>query len=345
MEVGLGGTDVGVSQPERDDGGVDAGLQQRHRAAVSQYVGVKLFAVERRASLCRGGGVDADALLDGVAAESPAGAGRKQRVVGSAGTLGEPGREDCLGRRGEWDRALFAAFAFAAEVRARAERDVCAVEAGELGDAQPGLDGEHEQRAVAAAFPTSLIGRVDERFGLRGGEKRDGAFLVVLGWNREHPLDRCGVLGVAQRGVAKERPDRGQAQVAGPDAVAADGLEMLEERRDERLVEVLPAKRGGLGAGRVVGEAQQQPQRVAVGRDRLGAGLLWRARRSVKNACSVGATKVIATPLRRRADGRRGRATPARPTSTDTCTWARDARGRSTAMTVGLGRRHRRGTN
>ena len=40
MEVGLGRADVGVSEPERDHGGVDAGLKQRHRAAVSEHVRV-----------------------------------------------------------------------------------------------------------------------------------------------------------------------------------------------------------------------------------------------------------------------------------------------------------------
>jgi hypothetical protein len=93
---------------------------------VSEHVGVKLFAVERRAPPCCGGGVGADALLDGVAAESPAGAGGKQRVVWPAGSFGEPGDQDRLGGRGERDRALLAAFALAADVRPGAKRDVAA---------------------------------------------------------------------------------------------------------------------------------------------------------------------------------------------------------------------------
>jgi hypothetical protein len=51
------------------------------------------------------------------------------------------------------------------------------------------------------------------------------------------------------------------------------GLEVLQERRDQRLVEVVPAQRRGRDPGAVVGEAQQQAQAVAVGGDRARAGV------------------------------------------------------------------------
>jgi len=99
---------------------------------VSQHVRVQLFAVERRAPFFCGGGVGADALLDCVAAEPAAGAGGEQRVCCPAGSLGEPGRQDRLGGGGERNGALLSAFAFAADMRAGAERDVAAVQADEL---------------------------------------------------------------------------------------------------------------------------------------------------------------------------------------------------------------------
>ncbi len=43
VDVGVGGADVRVSQPEGDDGGVDAGLQERHRAAVAEDVRVQVL--------------------------------------------------------------------------------------------------------------------------------------------------------------------------------------------------------------------------------------------------------------------------------------------------------------
>ena len=106
-------------------------------------------------------GVGADASLDGVAAEAPAGAGGEQRVGGAAGAFGEPGARARLGVGGERDGALLSALAVAADVRAGAERDVAAVEADQFGDAQPGLDGERQHGVVAATFPAVAVGRVD----------------------------------------------------------------------------------------------------------------------------------------------------------------------------------------
>jgi hypothetical protein len=85
--------------------------------------------------------VGVQALRDGVAAEAAAGAGGKQRVGGASGAFGQPGLQQGLDWAADGDDALFASFAFAVDGRAGAEADVGAVEAGEFGDAQSGLDG------------------------------------------------------------------------------------------------------------------------------------------------------------------------------------------------------------
>src|SRR5689334_809208 len=51
----------GAAEPEGDDGGVDAGLEQRHGAAVAKDVWMDPFALQRRAALGGGRGVGADA--------------------------------------------------------------------------------------------------------------------------------------------------------------------------------------------------------------------------------------------------------------------------------------------
>jgi hypothetical protein len=48
VEVGGGGADVGVTEPEGDDGGVDAVVEQVHGAGVSEHVGVDLVGGEGR---------------------------------------------------------------------------------------------------------------------------------------------------------------------------------------------------------------------------------------------------------------------------------------------------------
>jgi len=61
---------------------------------------------------------------------------------------------------------------------------------------------------------------------LGAGEVGDGAFLEALGRDREHSRDYGGVLGMLQRGVLEQRPDRCEAQVAGARAVMAVVLEV-----------------------------------------------------------------------------------------------------------------------
>ena len=53
VEVDLGGLDLLVAEPERDDGGVDAGVQERHRGGVPQHVRRDRLVVQRRAALRR----------------------------------------------------------------------------------------------------------------------------------------------------------------------------------------------------------------------------------------------------------------------------------------------------
>ena len=56
-----------------------------------------------------------------------------------------------------------------------------------------------------------------------------------------------GVFGVAQRGEPEQGVDRGEAGVAGADAVAAVVFQMVEERRDQRRVEVGDVQAGTAG--------------------------------------------------------------------------------------------------
>ena len=64
---------------------------------------------------------------------------------------------------------------------------------------------------------------------------------------------------------------RGQASVAGRDAVASLLFEVVQERADQRRVEVLEFEPGGWPAGPLLGECEQQRERVAIGGDRVRA--------------------------------------------------------------------------
>ena len=77
MEVDRGGVDAFMSEPQRDDRGVDSRFEQSHRGGVAQHVGGDVLGRQRRAFRCRGAVVACESVLDGVAAEVSAGAGRE----------------------------------------------------------------------------------------------------------------------------------------------------------------------------------------------------------------------------------------------------------------------------
>jgi len=75
-----------------------------------------------------------DAVLDRVAAEPGAAAGREQRIARIAALLVEPGPEHGDGAAGEWGDPVFAALAVAGNVRAGTEVDVGTGQAGQFRD-------------------------------------------------------------------------------------------------------------------------------------------------------------------------------------------------------------------
>jgi hypothetical protein len=85
-----------VAEPQRDDAGVDAGVQEVHRCRVAQHVRRDLLGGECRAAAAGGRGVPRDEQGDGVAAERPSAAGWEQRLVGGAGALLGPAAQSAI---------------------------------------------------------------------------------------------------------------------------------------------------------------------------------------------------------------------------------------------------------
>ena len=125
---------------------------------------------------------------------------------------------------------------------------------------------------VAASGPGGLVARRGQRAGLVAGEVGDQVALVALGRDRQHALDGGGVLGVAQRGPGEHGADGGQPVVAGAGAVAAAVFEVVEERGDQRGVEVGDVELAGVLAGALRSEGQEQPPGIPVAGDGMRAG-------------------------------------------------------------------------
>src|SRR5205814_9904600 len=132
VEVDLGGFRGLVAEPEGNDRGVDSGVQQRHGGGMPKRVRGDVLRLDRWAAVLCCGCVFGDEPFDGVAREWASSLGGKQRAVRGGIELCEPGPEDLDGLPGERCCPVLATLAVTADVRAGAQVDVLAGEAGEL---------------------------------------------------------------------------------------------------------------------------------------------------------------------------------------------------------------------
>jgi len=115
--------------------------------------------------------VPVEQVGDGVAAEVAAGPAREERVAGGGVPVGDPRAEQPRGRLRQRGDPLLAALSCAAQVRACVEVGVRAGQRGQLGDAQPGLDGGQEEQVITAAEGRALVGGGEQRVGLGAGQE------------------------------------------------------------------------------------------------------------------------------------------------------------------------------
>jgi hypothetical protein len=108
-----------------------------------------------------------------------------------------------------------------------------------------------------------------QRVDLGLGEVGDEVALDAFGRDGEHTRDAAAVFGMVQGEVAEQGVDRGEPVVAGSGAVTPLALEVVQERGDQRCVEVGDVQLAGRGADAFGGEGQQQPEGEFVGSDRV----------------------------------------------------------------------------
>ena len=294
---------------------VDAGVQQRHRAGVAEHVRVNAWLSSD--------GQRCAAVAAWVATRrSTASRVRRRPVrVGNSGSSGWPARSasqtasTAWASLGERERALLAAFAVGADVRAGAER--------RRRRSRAPISSETRSPVWMASVSIAWSRRPTQR--LRsgasisasdsGGEEGHECVGRIAWAGSQHARDHGGVFGVAQRGVAEQRADRGQPQVAGAGAVGAvvsrggRGTRRSAARRGRPS----PAPTGDCRCGRAA-KHEQQPERVAVGGDRVRAGVQLADQPVGEERLQRRGERVIAGPPgRRRAPGgvreqlRRGR--------------------------------------
>ena len=88
------------------------------------------------------------------------------------------------------------------------------------------------------ADPLGTIGCRDQGLGFRFSEEGDDRSVTALARYSQHALDDLGVLGVTERGEAKEGMQRSQTGVASPHAITAIVLQVLEKGSDRGRAEI-----------------------------------------------------------------------------------------------------------
>ena len=91
----------------------------------------------------------------------------------------------------------------AVHVSACPEMEVAGTEGTELGDAQPCLQRQDEERVVTPAHSARTVWTGEQRVDLSRDEEVHERPLAPLGRDREDAADERGVLGVAERRVGE----------------------------------------------------------------------------------------------------------------------------------------------
>src|SRR5438105_3138369 len=99
----------------------------------------------------------------------------------------------------------------------RAERHMLALKARRLGEAKTCLQGYQQQDMVPPAYPGALVRRIQEGIDLRACQEVDQLAIEPLGRHGEDALYLGAVCRHFIGGEAEERPDCGEAQIAGSD--------------------------------------------------------------------------------------------------------------------------------
>jgi hypothetical protein len=94
---------------------------------------------------------------------------------------------------------------------------------------------------------------------------------VPLDGNRQNPAAAIEMRRLADGHVVTEGVDRGEADIPRPRHVAPVLLDMIEKRADERGIQIVQREGRGRLAEPLLCKPEQQPKRIAIGRNGMGA--------------------------------------------------------------------------
>ena len=131
-----------------------------------------------------------------------------------------------------------------------------------------------QEGMISSPNPGVAVRHRKKGFDLGSSEEVDQSSGVPFAWNGQHPLDESGVLRCLQSGVAEERMNRSEPQIAGARAIRTGGFQMIQKRRQEGGGQILKGEFERLGtSSRLYTKLEQQTKGVPIGVNRVRAGL------------------------------------------------------------------------
>ena len=165
---------------------------------------------------CRCGGVDGDALRQGIQAERATADGREQWVLSRARVVSVIQARSTV--------AVAAVSGVMRCFRPLPRQLTCAAVSRWMSSRVNEISSDARSPVWTASVSRAwsrrpvrvvAVGRVEQGLCLDVGEVGDHGVVAAFGGDREHAADVVGVLGVPQRGEGEQGVDRGQAGVAG----------------------------------------------------------------------------------------------------------------------------------
>ena len=187
--------------------------------------------------------------------------------------LSEPGFEHGASDFGQRRATLSSAFADDSQMRSDAEDQIFAFESSHLRETKAGLGRCQDKGVVTPPEPCTLVWSGEQSIHLCARQKLHQGTREALTGDGENPLDLRGMGWNLERGIAKQRVDGRQAQVASSDADAVVLLNVVQKLPDQRSSDVLETQLRGVFVQALLDESQQLMEGVAIGADGVWAHL------------------------------------------------------------------------
>src|SRR3990170_3984452 len=211
--------------------------------------------------------------LDRIPTQPPAATAWKHRSLRLAKTLPKPRLHDpgCFLAKGS--ASLFSPFPLTAYVGSCPQDHVFASQSDQFGYPQPRLNRDKQQGLVPASDPGRCVGRGNKGLNLLARQVFDRPALVAFARDGQDLTTPVDLSRLVEGDVPEEGMDGGQSHVAGPRAVPACFLDVLEKLHDERGAQILKRQVRRVFPEPCSGKPQEKPEGVPVSGDRVGTGL------------------------------------------------------------------------